>query len=190
MVLRMVIALGMNMSLSALGRLPLRTGSADIAAECRATANELLQADAWGRAELAGWLAGPYRNAARFTNEGGEDVQPLSGMQRRNSTAPPPSETLVKHLVEQAQKSVLQTIEAATMDPARFDALAAECLRAGFVKHRTTSDGTIQLVPVDRERMTLVDRVLSLLVAARAETSPRKRDSGVRTTRHDPRREE
>jgi hypothetical protein len=98
----------------------------------------------------------------------------------------------VKNLVEQAQKSVLQMIETATMEPARFEELAEACLRAGFVKHRTATDGTTQLVPVDRARMTLVDRVLSLLIAARAEASPspRKRDSSVRTTRPDPRREE
>jgi hypothetical protein len=103
--------------------------------------------------------------------------------------AAPPSDAQVKSLVEDAQKAVLQMIEQATMQ-SDFEALANACLRAGFVKKRKMSDGTMRLVPIDRARMTLVDRVLSLLIAAHAEPSPRKRDSSVRTTRPDPRREE
>ncbi len=119
----------------------------------------------WGKAELARWLAGPYRRLTIF----GE----AAGVPRRRDSfsdlTPVPSsagvsELRVGKLLDGMRDDVLIVMRElmAAEGRAAFTTLATDI---GLVALAQDPRGTEIAIPCVRERMSLVDRVLSLVAA-------------------------
>jgi hypothetical protein len=115
----------------------------------------------WGKAELAHWLAGPYRDATRF------------GGAARASTPPPPMESRLHRgeigerldrVVREARWHVLASLEGLALPDGRHK-FVDRALAASHVVPRRDSEGRAVWVPVDMQGMRLTARIESLFGA-------------------------
>ena len=142
-----------------------------IAEQCRATGLGIVNnARRWGKAELAGWLAGPYRRVTRYAA-----VDDATGPQEASLLPPvirPEAAEIddgrVEALLAQLHEEITELFQGATLG--KIDAFSRACLKHGFIARATLPDGRLAHLPVDLPRMHLLERVASLF-AADARTS-------------------
>jgi hypothetical protein len=112
----------------------------------------------WGKAELAKWLAGPYREATRY------------GGDHRASTPPPPQmqrggiNEQLDRIVREARWHVLASLEALAL-PHGQHRFVDRAMAASHLAPRKDSRGVAVWVPVDSPGMRLGARVESLFAA-------------------------
>ncbi len=110
----------------------------------------------WTKAELAAWLEGPYERLACPADTD------------RASWAPPSSSQVapvrVTELLDAARADVLLVLRELTIADG-LAAFASHAIDARLVARSHDVDGGIAFVPRSRPRMSLVDRMLSLVAA-------------------------
>ncbi len=118
-------------------------------------------AAAWGKRELARWLAGPYRDATCVHEEAWGD-------ESEDDAAPSPrsellvSDERVREVVREARLAVASVLQ----DPGgAFTQRANALLAKGHVLEICDESGNSSVIAVDHERMRLEERILSLAVA-------------------------
>lgn len=109
----------------------------------------------WGRSELARWLVGHYAPAVMACG----DVGP-----RRACGLTVVDEPTIEQVVLDARARVLRTLSELTVND-RGTTLARTFISRGEVIAVRDGLGYVAHAPVDRARMTLADRVVSLFVA-------------------------
>lgn len=126
----------------------------DIAASCRAAALDFVNgvAQGWGKREVAEWLVGPYREATHLIHE----RAPVDA----RLPAAPVSGARIASILSRSRTQVLAQLEAAVLPRGRV-AFVTEMVKSGLVLPIHDDLWT----PVDRERVRLRDRVLSLFAA-------------------------
>jgi hypothetical protein len=142
--------------------LPLGVEVRSVALECRSAALALLRGSAWGKRELATWLVSRYRPLASFAKAGagaGEDA-PLSAPVA--SSRGGASVGALAGVILEAKQRTLGAIQAAV---ALETSIPVEELEN--VARVQDLLGERGWVPVDRPRMRLADRVVSLVTAHR-----------------------
>lgn len=122
-----------------------------VADRCRAAALAFLRARGWGKPELATWLSGAYGGVAVKVRD--EDDAPPSS----RSVGP----LTISALIDRTRADVVATLAG----PARHGGLFATKVRAAGLVTSSFRDGERVLLPVDRARVLLSDRVLSLFAA-------------------------
>jgi hypothetical protein len=140
-----------------------------IGEQCRATGLGIVNnAQRWGKAELAGWLTGPYRRVTQYA-VGVHGPRSETG-RRVNHTLPyqtPPSTEVadgqVETLLGQLREEIICLFKGATLE--KIDSFSHACLNHDFVVEHVMDDGTQLYLPVDRPRMRLLERVVSLFAA-------------------------
>ena len=134
-----------------------------IASACREAGLQFLEGVAgdWGKADLALWLAGPYRDATRF------------GAPIRGSTPPPPEPRMsapgglgaqIDRIVRETRWHVLASLEGLALPDGRHR-FVDRALAASQIVARKDSEGCAVWVPVDVPGMRLTARVESLFAA-------------------------
>ncbi len=114
----------------------------------------------WNRAELASWLSGPYREA---TEKAPESVRRPHGLAPYRQPAPPArNDAQLRTILGEARELALSAIRGAANGAFQF---AVDALEAGNIEQLQASDGSYAFLPVDHARMTLSDRIMSLLAA-------------------------
>jgi hypothetical protein len=128
------------------------------------------EAAAWSKRELAAWLAGPYRDATRYApqsvdrSEGPPSLLLDGPLQLAGSG---PSELItcgharLEQVLHEARERVLAIVVAA---PASDGSFAFAALEMGAVQQLDHDVGHA-FSPVDRPRMRLFERMVSLLAA-------------------------
>jgi hypothetical protein len=133
---------------------PLRAATPDA---CREVALAFIAgvASGWGKADLAAWLAGPYRAVARRASRpaGHRSEPPFAVAQDKLET-----------VMRDARWAALAALERASVAKGRTLLVERAATRGHLVAVRHPS-GRKQWMPVDAPGMRLVDRVLSLLAA-------------------------
>jgi hypothetical protein len=127
-----------------------------IADDCRAALLAFLAGPA-GKAELASWLAGPYRLVTRHVPR--QELAP-----RESGILPTP---IRSQLRAKEVDAIFESARGEVRDAlARHDSsFARAALAAGQVQRSRDPFGRSGYVPIDHERMRLADRVLSLAAA-------------------------
>ena len=131
-----------------------------MAAACRDALQEFLDGSAhWGKSGLALWLAGPYRLLTRFAPR-------VDSAVHESDVAPASSDALlesasVESIVEIARREILTTLRVVT-PPQSNVSFAHTAVYAGAVARSRDAASALGWVPIDRARMRLADRVLSL----------------------------
>jgi hypothetical protein len=118
----------------------------------------------WGKTELARWLTGTYRRLA--VRDGSSEPPP-------SASAPHDAAMLddrVTGLLESMRADVMVVLGELTQ-PAGITAFTKLAFDTELVARAEGGDGTFAVLPRTRPRMTLVDRVLSL-VAVDVATHP------------------
>jgi hypothetical protein len=130
----------------------------DVANDCRSALLDILgtHAATWGPAELAVWLAGPYRKATRWARQSAARKTPPG-----TSNGPPAPESTVRELLASARRSATFHLDRLAHGDGAF---VREAMAKGMVVPRCDGDSG-RIVPVDVLRMRLLDRILSLAAA-------------------------
>ena len=146
-------------------QLPDGRSAASVAEECRETLQGFLDGSAttWGKTGLAVWLAGPYRLLTRLAPRPEE-----SGIRSTSDTVPASVRTQLRSddlegLMRSARQEVTTTLRLACAHG--NTSFAHTAIHAGAVTRTRDATGRAGWVPVDRNRMRLPDRVLSLAAA-------------------------
>jgi hypothetical protein len=113
----------------------------------------------WGKAELAMWLAGPYRDATRFGGTPRPSVPPAPPTQRAAGIT-----EQLDRIVREARWHVLASLEALAL-PQGQHRFVDRALAAQHLAPRKDSRGVVVWVPVCLPGMRLCARVLSLFAA-------------------------
>jgi hypothetical protein len=147
---------------------PAGASALDVAERCRRAGLEFVNdSPEWDKAELAGWLVGPYRDA---TWTGSYPPRPP------RSVSDPPRPNQLGDVIAEARWRVLSVLESVALDARSVGRLTSHPAVQRFVDAR----GAAGFRPLDVARMRLSDRVLSLFAAdARARPSDYAR-GGVR----------
>jgi hypothetical protein len=128
-----------------------------VAERCRRAALAFTNgAEVWTKTELAAWLVGPYRQAARAGT-----VPPPS------PSSPPPRKVepaAVDDLLADAHVRVLTVLEDVALSRTKTG-FARRLLEQHAVQRITSRGQTIGWIPIDAPRMRLAYRVLSLFAA-------------------------
>jgi hypothetical protein len=147
--------------------LPPGVGVVDIAAKCRTAVLVLLESAhvPWGKADLAEWLTGPYRETTSFASS----REPAPSLAPPSLGAPSSRRGPVR---EQRIEEVLRETRAAAVDG--FKRIAGEHPDLSFsygvvygraVERCRDETGATGWLPVDRPGAKLSDRVLALIAA-------------------------
>lgn len=161
--------------------LPPRVPVGVLADACRSTALSFLRGAGrgWGKRELAAWLAGPYRavTAVAAADLAHADRARAAAARTERARAAGAVETdRVVDLLERATREGRATL-ASLCDPDLGVAFAYEALEAGHVHRCVDEAGATGWCPVDLPRLTLRERVASLVAAdylVRAEDYERR----------------
>ena len=139
--------------------LPLGVEVRSVALECRSAALALLRGSAWDKRQLATWLVSRYRPLASFAKPEAGEEGPVSAPAASSGGA---NVGALPGVIREARQRTLDAIQAA---------LALEtCIpveQLGNVARVQDLLGERGWVPVDRPRMRLSDRVVSLVTAHR-----------------------
>ena len=128
--------------------------------QCRATGLGIVNnAPHWGKAELAGWLSGPYRRVTLYAADETGPAETNGSVQRAVEIASGRVESLLAQLREEIGVLFLS----ATLP--KIEAFSRVCETHGFVVQRLTEDGSKLYLPFDQPRMRLLERVVSLFAA-------------------------
>lgn len=121
---------------------------------CRRTALQILEGArrGWGKAELADWLIGPYERLAVQDEEEDEQIP------QSTSTAP----FALSTLLDEMRADLLLVLRELTT-PDGLAAFAQVATTTGLVALSRDVEGIEAIVPRARRRMSLVDRVMSLI---------------------------
>ena len=151
------------------GEFPFEITPDELASACRRAYSRIVFGAhiGWGKAELARWLAGPYR---RLTlPKTWASAPPASAARpRADRTTPVPpssvgvSETRVERLLADMRTDVLLVLRELTTAAGR-SAFTTLALDIQLVASAQADTGAKVVLPQVRERMSLVDRVLSLV---------------------------
>ncbi|HEY2514237.1 MAG TPA: hypothetical protein VGI39_25395 [Polyangiaceae bacterium] len=154
--------------------LPRAVTATSLAESCRQAGLLFLEgaaADWWGKAELVGWLEGPYKEATRFARLGWRASSPppplrpsrppLAGGAEDEELLRPER---IEAVIREARWHVLAALEALAL-PAGSHAWVERALARGHVVPRRDSEGDATWVPVDLRGLRLRDRVESLFAA-------------------------
>jgi hypothetical protein len=142
--------------------LPLGVEVDRVARECGAATLAFLRGTGWGKRELAFWLIGRYEPLASYV-QAGDDGAPSAG------ALGPPSESDLSRLpalVRHARRQTLKLLRTALLHGEHLD-FAVAAVGHGHVAPAEDTLGRQGWVPVARPRMSLVDRVGSLVTAQR-----------------------
>jgi len=149
--------------------LPLGVEIRAVAREGSSAALALLRGSGWGKRELAAWLVGRYRPLVAFAAHA-----PLDDTQEFDPAPPSLGKTVepaaLADVLRDAKGRALRVIETALRPDDRFDAAWAALERSCVVPAEDCM-GEPGFLPVDRRRMRLGHRVVSLLLSHRL-TSP------------------
>jgi hypothetical protein len=133
----------------------------DVADACRSAALGFAWgAPAWGRRELARWLAGPYATAIDPTRASSTPAPSA----RVSGVRPPIEEVTISQLVVAAHAGLLDTLRDAWTS-CHEGSLSCTMIDLGIVTAVMDEEFAIGYAPVDFSRLRLVDRVTSLFVA-------------------------
>jgi hypothetical protein len=141
--------------------LPLGVEVRSVALECRTAALAFLRGSEWGKRQLATWLVTRYRPVASLAAQAGQDYD-------QAPPSVPPSSRLdatggaLAGVIREAKQRTLSSIEAAL---AIETSIAVEEL--DNVARVQDLMGVRGWVPLDRPRMRLSERVVSLVTAHR-----------------------
>ncbi|HSQ64941.1 MAG TPA: hypothetical protein VLM85_17075 [Polyangiaceae bacterium] len=147
------------------GEFPFDITSEELPNACRRAYSRIIVGAhiGWGKVELARWLAGPYRRLTLRPTWATARIVPSSD---RTTPVPPSaggvSETRVEKLLADMRADVLLVLRELTTAAGRsaFTTLALDLQLVGRAEDDT---GAEIVLPQVRERMSLVDRVLSLV---------------------------
>jgi hypothetical protein len=147
---------------------------ADVADSCRYGAISFLNGvlAAWGKPELAAWLAGPYRDVTRYAREA-LDLAATRTVVARRSIAP----YAIDRVMREAHDEVLAVLRTLAQ-PDGGIAFAFSALGGSLVGRCRDDAGDPGWIPVSPTRMRLADRVLSL-VAVDYLTRPEEYESAL-----------
>jgi len=131
----------------------------DVADKCRYGALAFLNGvtTAWGKAELAAWLSGPYRDVTRFARE----ALDLAAV-RNESIRKKISAYAIERVMREAHEDVLVMLRTLTA-PDGGVGFAFSALGGALVSRCRDDFGESGWIPVSPMRMRLADRVLSLV---------------------------
>ncbi len=152
--------------------LPLGVRVRSVALDCRSATVTFLRGSGWGKRELAGWLLGRYRPIAALVPGAERDCTGRSEDRKRSrARSPIPSDlpTLcplsLLALIDGAKRGTVAAVRAALeANPTDF---AVEAIQHGNVLRVEDFLGEEGWVPVDRPRMRLTERLISLVTAHR-----------------------
>lgn len=146
---------------STLRMLPPGTRVLDVADACRSAALGFAWgAPAWGRRELARWLAGPYAAAIDATRA----PHSPSPSSRAQGEIRPVAEDDLLRVLQSAHSGLLDTLRSA-WTACHEGSLSCTMIDLGLVTSVMDDEFGIGYAPVDYPRLRLVDRVTSLFVA-------------------------
>lgn len=131
----------------------------EVADKCRYGAITFVNGvlSAWGKPELAAWLAGPYRDVTRFAREALDLAARRTAGERRS--IPP---TTIDRIMKDAHEEIITTMRALAQ-PDGGVGFAFSALGGTLVVRCRDDDHDTGWIPVSPTRMRLADRVLSLV---------------------------
>ena len=138
--------------------LPLGLAVSAVAFECRTATINFLRGSGWGRPEIVAWIVGRYRPVTLRPERGADNDRPAPSSRADWSGLPA--------VIAEARRETLRALRTALTPAAELD-FAVAGIEGGHVVRVVDTFGAEGWAPVDRPRIRLADRVVSLVAAHR-----------------------